>query len=396
MYSQRGLAAILGTNHTKLQRLAKRYPKAAPSIVEGSKTYYSDAQIAIVAGYMHDRRKRKEPPMDDLFAGFYGETEKETNSQPVAMGEAKPVELKLIKPKSTLPKFQQNGRVKRAMVPADKLSQKIFTLNEEQFSVLMDGDNLECVEGTKKGKKIKTPFWLKNAEGYLDKSPLTPFQREFLFMLISAYEAGYRVATYQSTLNALTGGNKSRLHANQYEAMRSAADKLRLTCLTIDSASLRGAFPKYNKENISVTISDYLLPCRIIEAEYNGQKTLIIEMYGESPLVTYARLKNQTQCYELNGLDVPRQNNTPLVMVIKNYLRRWTDSVINRGLNSTLTKETFCTNCGLIGATKRQWQEVRKIIEATLNHFVAEKIIASWHWTKNGNAYKGITIRLNA
>lgn len=299
-------------------------------------------------------------------------------------------ELKLIK--SALPKYQNNKpRLKQACVPADKLSQKLFSLNEVQFNTAMD-TGLNCVEGTKNGAKVKTPFWLENAEGFLDKTPLTAFHREILFTLISAYEAGYRVATYHGVLNALTGADKSRVHVEQYEAIKAAVDKLRLTLMTIDSATLREAFPKWNNKDISVTISDYLLPCRLIEAVYNGQQVLIIEMHAESPLMTYARLKRQVQRYELNGLDVPKQRNTPLVMVIKGYLRRWCDAVINRRLEPTLKLETFYTNCSLTGADKKQKQDSRKIIEATLNHFVAEKIITSWHWTKSGNAYEKITI----
>lgn len=368
-YTQRALAEALGTNHTRLQRFARKYPEALPEIVDGGRRYYSEAQLELIRKFIsaHGAKKKTPPPEDNLFV------EKPDLEE--------------------LPKAQDNNqRMVKATVPADKLSQKLFLLNETQFNYALDGNALKCVEGNKKGKKISTSFWLKNAEDFLDRKPLNPFHRELLFMLISSYEQGYRVATYHSVFNAMTGDYKSRMHDEQYEAIKDAVDKLRGTLITIDSRELRKAFPKYDKANIEVTISDYLLPCRLIEASYNGQRTLVIEMRGESPLMTYAKLKNQMQGYELKGLDVPRQRNTPLVMVIKGYLRRWVDAVINRRLNPTLTKETFNTNCGLAEADKWKRQDARKIIGQVLNQFVAEKIITSWHWTKNGNAYEKITI----
>ena len=289
-------------------------------------------------------------------------------------------------------KFRQyKPRMTRAIVPADKLSHKLFNLTAEQYVHLMDGNAIQVAED-KKGK-VLTPVWLKNAEGLLDKKPLTPFQREVIFTAISAYEQGYNVLTIHSTLNALTGSDKCRIYDDQYEAIKEAFYKGQGTLITIDSANLRKAFPKYDNKEVAVVISDYLLPCRIVEATYNGQKTLTIEMYAQSPLMIFARdIKQQVQKYDLKPIDVPNQRNTPLVIVIKHELRRWVDAVITRELNNTLTIPVFLKNIGHADADKFKQRKIRENMAAALNHFVDEGIITAWKWVKEGRAYRAITI----
>ena len=284
-------------------------------------------------------------------------------------------------------KFQQNKpRMTQAIVPADKVSKVVFNLNEAQFSRAME-DGFDCEDG----KKVNIPVWLENAEGFLDKTPLTPFDREVVFSLISAYEAGYRTATYHSILSAMTGSDKCRIYDNQYEAIKKAVYKGQGTIIQIDVSPL-SAYSKYNNKKCDIKIRDNILPCRVIEATYNGQKTLVIEMRGESPLMTYAKFRKQFQKYDLKPLAVPNQRNTPLVIVIKHELRRWVDAVITRELNNTLTLTVFLKNIGHADADKFKKRKIRETMAATLNHFVAEKIITSWYWTKSGNAYEKITI----
>lgn len=296
----------------------------------------------------------------------------------------------------TTQKFQVQSRMKKFIVPCDKLSSHPFDYPTDEYAtIITNGEECECVEGTdKKGNEIVTPYWLSLVGEYLDTKPLTPFHREVLFTAISAYEQGYRVLTFKSTLNALTCSDKTRVRPEQYAAIKGAIDKLAFTRITVDLAPLLKAYPNYKKRYTGkAELVSTLLPARYIEAEINGQKTLAVELLGESPLMTIAKIKKQVLTYDATPLAVPNQHQTENVMTIDNYLLRRVH-LIKRGVNPSILLETIYRNCGLADATRWQKQDARKIIADTLNHFKSESVIKNFEFEQQNGTYRNIKISL--
>ena len=296
-------------------------------------------------------------------------------------------------------KYQVQHCVKKNVVPCDKLSNHMFGYSSDEYAeILRYHEQCDCVEGIKKGKKIITPYWLELIEGYVDLSPLNAFHREVLFSAISAYEQGIRIITISTTLHSLTGGNQTRVRNNQYAAIRGAFEKLGFTRIEIDLAPLFEAFPNYatnfkgNRDRARIV--GILLPMKYLEAEINGQKVLAIELLGESPLMSVAKLKKQLLTYDISPLAISGQNNTPQVITVKNYLLRRINQ-IERGLNSSILFDTLYMNCGLADATKRQKQDARKIIADILNALKRSKVIEKFEFKKQGRIYHSIKILTN-
>lgn len=291
-------------------------------------------------------------------------------------------------------KFQIQRRMKKFIVPCDKLSNHPFNIPADAYAFFLQSNTaIKCVEAVKKGKEIITPYWLELAEGYFDLSPLNSFDREVLFACISAFEQGIRVGTISTTLDSLTGGTeKYRVYKEQYAAIKQAIDKLSCTRIKVDLAPLFKAMPKYRANYTGkAELAGMLLPCRYLEAEINGQETLTIELLGESPLMTVAKLKQQVMTYDAAPLAVADQNNTPTVITVKNWLLRRIHS-IKRGMNSSILLKTLYAECGLADANNGKKRDVRKVVADILSSFKADGVIQDFEFEKQGNVYRAIKI----
>lgn len=296
--------------------------------------------------------------------------------------------------KVTPEKFQVQTCMKKLVVPCDKLSNHMFNYSADEYAdILKYRDRCGCVEGVKKGKKIVTPYWLELVEGFEDKLPPDAFAREVLFHAISAYEQGIRIITISTTLDSLSGGEEKRnVYKEQYAAIRGAFDKLAFTRIVVDIEPLLKAYPKYRKNyGGELKLIGTLLPCRFLEGKINGQKTFVIELLGESPLMTVAKLKKQVLTYDATPLAIAEQKNTPQVITVKNYLLRRI-KLIKRGLSPIILFKTLYENCGLANATDSIKQNVRKEIADILSSFKAENVIQNFHFERQGRAYRAIKI----
>ena len=299
---------------------------------------------------------------------------------------------------------QVQRRVKKITAPCDKLSQIIFEFSADEYADIIENhDQCGCVEGEKKGKKVITPYWLELIKDYADKLPPDAFTREVLFHAMNFFEQGFNLFTFSMTLDSMTGGEEKRhICKEQYAAIKAAIDKLGFTRIKIDLAPLFKAFPKYaanfKGDRDRAELVGILLPMKYLETEVNGQKTLVVKLLDESPLMTYAKLKKQIVTYDITPLAIAGQNNTPTVMTIKNYLLRRINLMQSakrkKGLSPVILFETLYKNCGLADATKRQKQDARKEIEVTLNSFKADGVIQNFEFERQDGAYRSIKIML--
>lgn len=295
--------------------------------------------------------------------------------------------------------FQAQKRVKKITVPCDKLSQILFEFFADEYAEILDNhDQCGCVESFKKSKKVVTPFWLELVEDYSDKLPPDAFTREVLFHAMNFYEQGFNHATISMTLDSLTGGEEKRnVYREQLMAIKAAIEKVAFTRIKIDLKPFFKAFPKYaanfKGDRDRAELVGTILPCELVHVEANGQATLGIKLLGESPLMTYAKLKKQLMTYDITPLAISGQHNTPQVITVKNYLLRRIKTM-KRGLNNSILFKTLYENCGLAHATKWQKQDVRKTVEETLNSFKADGTIKNFEFERQGNGYRAIKIVL--
>lgn len=287
-------------------------------------------------------------------------------------------------------------RMTKMIVPCDKLSEQPFDLTADEYAdIIKNRKRCGCVEKNKDkdGKKVITSYWLELCEGYVDMKPLVPFHREVLFTCISFFEQGFDVITYSMILDALTGGGEKRhVSSNQYDAIRDAIDKLMKTAIKIDLSRLFDAMPKYQKNHKgdSAVLAGAILPCKYLETEINGQKTLTLKMLDESPLMTLAKIKKQLIAYENAPLAIAGQNNTPQVMTLKAYLLRRIN-LIERGMNKSIRFDTIYQQCG-IDASRSIKQNARNVILETLEAFKKEGVIKDFEIVREGNKFRSITI----
>lgn len=285
-------------------------------------------------------------------------------------------------------KIQVQRRMTTNIVPCDKLSNHPFNIPADKYAFILQ-NRAKC--GCCETKNVVTPYWLDLCDGYIDLSPLNSFHREILFSAISAYEQGFKFLTISMMFDNLTGNAEKRhIYKEQYTAIREAIDKLGFTRITVDLEPLFKAMPKY-KENYTgeARLVGTLLPCRYFDAEINGQKTFVMELLGESPLMTVARLKKQVLTYDTTPLAIANQKNTPLIITVKNYLLRRIE-LIKRGLNTSILLDTIYSECGITDKWKKQ--DVRKVIEDTLKSFKANDMIKDFKFKRQGRAYRSIAI----
>ena len=305
------------------------------------------------------------------------------------------------RPRSLL-RQQVQERVKELKLPVDKLSNCcLWNYDSEEYAdIIQNHRECGCLEGLVKSKRVVTPYFLSLVEPYVDLSPLTPFHREVLFHAINLFASGYNLITFSMTLDSMTGGVENRYakrNAARFETIKSAIDKLAHTAITVDLKPLLTNFPKYRRRHTrdEFQFTDVLLPCRYLYAQVNGQKTLAVELRGESPLVYIANLKQQFLTYSTEPLAIAGQKNTPQVMTIKNYLLRRIELMKQRNLSRTILFESLYKECGLTGTSDSVKQNARKEVEETLTAFKAGGVIKDFEFERKVFAYRAIKITLD-
>ena len=291
-------------------------------------------------------------------------------------------------------KVQIRRRMKRLIVPCDKLTNGLFSFPPEEYAdIITNREECGCKEGVKRGKQIITPYWLELVGEYENLLPPSAFDREVLFACVSAYEQGYQVITVSMCLDTLTGGvEKYRVHKEQYSAIRDAFNKLMSLRIEIDLAPLLKAYPKYKANHMGeMRLVGTLLPCKYVEGIVNGQKTLTVKLLDESPLMTIAKIKRQFLDYDADALAIAGQRNTSTVIVLKNWLLRRIEQ-IRRGLNSSILFDTLYAECGLADAADSSKFNARKAIADILTAFKAEGMIRDFEIERQGRYYRAIKI----
>lgn len=278
--------------------------------------------------------------------------------------------------------------------PNDKASKTIFNIDATSYSQLLNGAIGYIVEkkGNDNKKEILTPFTLTSPFS----DPLTEFDRAVLSVCISEYLAGNQYTTVAIIFRALIGkvGEKSIcLRKNQRAAILKSISKLMKTFFACDLTSSFDAL-NYDFNDTPKKIDSAILPAFRAEVTINGQDADVIFFDRTSPFFDIANIKNQIVRYPAELLDVPDQNNTPLIMTIKNYIiRRISEIKLHKQLSPTVTFDDLFLKCRITGANSNKKFDVRNTSLKFFQHLLHKDFITSFETLKTGNSIYGISFQ---
>ena len=301
------------------------------------------------------------------------------------------------------PKVQLQSRPTRRISVNDALTQRLFSMSADEYERALSGEESGYLEAeNKKHGKVTSHYWLKvlDDERVKISAPLDEFDRDILDACISAQATGNPCVTVKGIWRGMTGKTTTdvKLTPSLRKEILERVDRLAVTRLTVDvsDACNKGLYPADMKFKIRAS----LLPCRIAEAELNGQLVdAVIHFDGESPILQIARARGkraQILTYDTALLDVPNQRHTPTTIAITNYLlRRIEAAKAHTNLKRTICFPSLWKNCGLTGADKYQRREHRKTVETTLKSFVEAGLIEAFELVKERGEFSKITFKFS-
>ena len=292
-------------------------------------------------------------------------------------------------------KFQTNSSPNKIISPNDKLSKILFSLSvDEYFDVLHNDKSVSVIETISRGKKIQTYFKLNGGGIATRKRPFDEYDRAIFDICNSARESGFIGITRDSIFRILAGGKNrnTRPTSNQVNSIIESVKRL-MTTIEIDFTQTRDKISKYSE--IPAQIISPIFPCRILHnVLVNGNLTSLIQFTNESPLMTIARVKKQIITYPVALRDVPNQNNTPLVIMLKSYIiRRVLEIKLHSQLTPAITFDDILSHCELPNANRWQKQDVRKIAIGVLENLKSADFIQNFELTKKDNSFYAFSIK---
>ncbi len=284
--------------------------------------------------------------------------------------------------------------------PNDAFIKGLFRYGNQAYRNALQG-KLYRIKERKETQKRDAVFSLmniNNVEGYEDDSPLDEFDRAVLGVIISEYLVGNRYTPVNIIHRALIGkvGEVAIIpYRNQKEALVSSVIKLMGTVADFSHAadSLKEMNYRDKDGNEIVLRASNLLSADIIDAKINGQiMEGVIFFKQNSPLFHIADAKDQVIRYPHALLNVPNQNNTPLIIKLKKYvMRRICEIKLHQNLTPTITFDDIFMRCRLVNANKFKRQDARNAILNFFEHLKAQNFISDFEVKKRGNVRYGVT-----
>ena len=284
-------------------------------------------------------------------------------------------------------------------IPNDRISKVLFNLTEEEFLKLSKPQGTLHVTEVRKHKRfgeIITPIKITLEDADLTISePLDQFDCAVLCVCISEYHFGNRFITPAIIYRGLTGkidkGTDAMPSVDQLAAINHSIKKLMRIQLDIylyDVCEQLG----YNNGKPARILAN-ALPCKQVDYKINGQKTSIIELLAESPLWTVAHLKNnQILSYKSALLDMPNQQNTPMLTTVKHYVMRRVMEILahSKQMTPSITFADVFQKCRLENVHREIKRRIRNFMAELFNHLIKNKVIKSFQFTKKGTGFYSI------
>lgn len=288
---------------------------------------------------------------------------------------------------------------KKLVVPNDRVSKKIFNLTMADLQGWIERHKtLKFVELTnhKKFGEIFSPIqFTVDDETFTLSEPLDQFHCAVLCAGISELYVENRQTTVPIIYRAITGkvnkGSDADPSKKQITDIKDAIDLLMRLQMTYTPTELCQA-TGYNNGKPKKIVSVFL-PCKRLElTTINGQDADIIELLGESPLLTSARIKNnQILTYDTELLDVPNMNNSRMNIGLKHYtMRRVQEISIHRQLRTIITFDDVFCKCRIENAHLQVKKDAREVVITFFEHLKDKGVVKSFEVTKHGNSFYSI------
>lgn len=276
----------------------------------------------------------------------------------------------------------------------DKATKILFNLTAESYARMIQQHTTKGIIEKKKHKKhgkIRSTFQISNENGYTQIIELSEFDRAVFAVCISEYLIGNRYTTPAIILRGLTGKvgkSDAELSKDQRAAILQSIDKLMFTAF---DPKIIDAFEKLNYDDGTAEkiVKAPVLPSKRVERTINGQKADIIYFTDESPLLKIAQLKGQILRYDSALLDVPNQNNTPLVITLKNYTLRRVVEIQKHKMTLALTFDDIFKKARITD-NKKAKENSRPTIIKFFEHLQEKGKIKSFNLTKKGNKFYSV------
>lgn len=290
------------------------------------------------------------------------------------------------------------------VIPNCKLVKISANQTAEGYNELITGKTIGGILEKKKSKKhgnIISTYTITNADGYDGTDPLNVFDYAVLSVCISEQLASNDCTTAAVILRGLTGkvgkaDEGVKLYPEQRAAIMDSVRKMMSTNIRIDNSTVNEELGYVGKK----IIEKQILPAYFETTTINGQVVEdTIYFYHDdkgnivqSPIFEVADQRNQIIRYDTELLDVPNQNNTPLIITIKNYVILRVMEIIKHKMTPTITLDDIFKKCRINAADKKynvNW-EVKNTVDKFLEHLQAKGVIDSFSWKKKGVKIYGV------
>ena len=299
-------------------------------------------------------------------------------------------------------KEKQNFQVypaKQFVVPNDRLSKKLFNMTKEDFQNWINQRktyNLVEILQHRKFGKILSPVKLSvDDENFIISEPLDQFHCAVLCAVISEFYANNHQTTVPIIYRAITGkvnrGSRSIPSKKQVVDIKNAIHLLMHLQINYNPTELCEKIGYNNGK--STEIVSVLLPCKRLElTTINGQDADVIELLGESPLLTSAKMKNnQILTYATELLDVPNMNNSRMNIGLKHYtMRRIQEILLHRQLQTIITFEDLFYKSQIENASFKTKKDARDVVVTFFEHLKNKRVVKSFEIKKQRNAFHSI------
>ena len=277
---------------------------------------------------------------------------------------------------------------KKLVVPNDRVSKRVFNLTMASLQSWIERHKtIKFVELVNHTKFEDETFTL--------SEPLDQFHCAVLCAGISELYAGNHQTTVPIIYRAITGkvnrGSEAMPSKKQIADIKDAIDLLMRLQMTYIPTKICEAMG-YNDSKPTKIVS-VLLPCKRTElTTINGQDADIIELLGESPTLTAARLKNnQILTYDIELLDVPNMNNSRMNIGLKHYtMRRVQEISLHKQLQTIITFDDVFQKCRIENAHLQVKKDAREVVVTFFEHLKDKGVVKSFEVTKHGNSFYSI------
>lgn len=237
---------------------------------------------------------------------------------------------------------------------------------------------------------------------------LTNFDKAILNGISSLLIAGTLYFTIPMLYHAMSGNENPSMREEAVQTIRERLEFMRHSTITLDCTEEAAArFIKDEQHLQSLMLSKYLLPMNRMNAVLNGRDVEAYFLIDTPPLFQYASSKRQISLVDMDLLNVhfaedspmagASLNNTPAIIVLKNYLLTRIEGMKNQNNRLQSRKILFSSiyeELGEPSPIKQRRQRLRNYTEIYLEYLTEQSYINGYSFTRTGRVVDGVEIVL--